>query len=81
MLPDVVFGALREEGVSVILISQGSSEHSICCAVPRDQAEARDERIAVPTTIRDDFAEIVGTLDEPDRAFAANRDAPATAWR
>ncbi|MBU6377053.1 MAG: bifunctional aspartate kinase/homoserine dehydrogenase I [Gammaproteobacteria bacterium] len=34
-----LFGALREEGISVVLISQGSSEHSICCAVPREQAE------------------------------------------
>ena len=34
-----LFGALREEAISVILISQGSSEHSICCAVPLDQAE------------------------------------------
>ena len=34
-----LFGALREEGISVILISQGSSEHSICCAVPQAQAE------------------------------------------
>ncbi|MCP5467172.1 MAG: bifunctional aspartate kinase/homoserine dehydrogenase I [Steroidobacteraceae bacterium] len=34
-----LFGALREEGVSVILISQGSSEHSICCAVPLEQAQ------------------------------------------
>ncbi len=34
-----LFGALREEGISVILISQGSSEHSICCAIPLDQAE------------------------------------------
>jgi bifunctional aspartokinase / homoserine dehydrogenase 1 len=33
-----LFGALREAGVSVILISQGSSEHSICCAVPQAQA-------------------------------------------
>ena len=33
-----LFGALREESISVILISQGSSEHSICCAVPREQA-------------------------------------------
>ena len=33
-----LFGALREEDISVILISQGSSEHSICCAVPADQA-------------------------------------------
>ena len=29
-----LFGALREDGISVILISQGSSEHSICFAVP-----------------------------------------------
>jgi aspartokinase/homoserine dehydrogenase 1 len=34
-----LFGALREESISVILISQGSSEHSICCAVPQEQAE------------------------------------------
>ena len=33
-----LFGALREENISVILISQGSSEHSICCAVPAAQA-------------------------------------------
>ncbi len=36
-----LFGALREEGISVILISQGSSEHSICCAIPAAQADAR----------------------------------------
>src|SRR6202000_1986713 len=34
-----LFGALREEGISVILISQGSSEHSICCAIPSEQVE------------------------------------------
>ncbi|MFT3728811.1 MAG: bifunctional aspartate kinase/homoserine dehydrogenase I [Terricaulis sp.] len=34
-----LFGALREAEVSVILISQGSSEHSICCAVPEHQVE------------------------------------------
>jgi aspartokinase/homoserine dehydrogenase 1 len=34
-----LFGALREEGISVILISQGSSEHSICCAIPQEEAE------------------------------------------
>jgi aspartokinase/homoserine dehydrogenase 1 len=33
-----LFGALREEAISVILISQGSSEHSICCAIPQAQA-------------------------------------------
>ncbi len=34
-----LFGALREEGISVILISQGSSEHSICCAIPQVEGE------------------------------------------
>ena len=38
-----LFGALRDAGISVILISQGSSEHSICCAVPEADA-ARTER-------------------------------------
>lgn len=38
-----LFGALRDHGMSVILISQGSSEHSICFAIPEveaDQAES-----------------------------------------
>ncbi|HUG07297.1 MAG TPA: bifunctional aspartate kinase/homoserine dehydrogenase I [Acidimicrobiia bacterium] len=35
-----LFGSLRRAGVSVVMISQGSSEHSICFAVPDDQAEA-----------------------------------------
>ena len=35
-----LFGALREAQVSVVLISQGSSEHSICFAVPQTQAAA-----------------------------------------
>jgi aspartokinase/homoserine dehydrogenase 1 len=39
-----LFGALREEAISVILISQGSSEHSICFAVPEVEAE-RAERV------------------------------------
>jgi len=34
-----LFGALRSVGVSVILISQASSEHSICFAVPAGQAQ------------------------------------------
>ena len=33
-----LFGALREVGVSVILISQASSEHSICFAIPESDA-------------------------------------------
>ncbi len=34
-----VFGALHDAGVSVVMISQGSSEHSICSVVRRAQAE------------------------------------------
>ncbi len=34
-----MFYALREVGVSVIMISQASSEHSVCIAVPDHQAE------------------------------------------
>jgi len=36
---DRLFGALREAGVSVMLISQGSSEHSICFAVGEDVSD------------------------------------------
>ncbi|MGA0098371.1 MAG: ACT domain-containing protein, partial [Steroidobacteraceae bacterium] len=37
-----LFGALRDEDISVILISQGSSEHSICFAIPETQAALAD---------------------------------------
>lgn len=36
---DRLFGALRDAGISVMLISQGSSEHSICFAVREDAAD------------------------------------------
>ena len=38
-----LFGALREVGVSVIMISQASSEHSICFAVPEAQGAVAKE--------------------------------------
>jgi aspartokinase/homoserine dehydrogenase 1 len=38
-----LFGALREDDISVILISQGSSEHSICFAIPEAQADRAEE--------------------------------------
>lgn len=34
-----LFSALHRAGVSVVMISQGSSEHSICCVVRASQAE------------------------------------------
>lgn len=40
-----LFGALRGAGVSVTMISQGSSEHSICCVVRADQAQRGREAI------------------------------------
>jgi len=48
---DRIFGALREADVSVILISQASSEHSICFAVPELLAGTARE------VISDAFAE------------------------
>ena len=41
---DRLFGALREARISVVLISQASSEHSICFAVPATSA-ARVEQV------------------------------------
>ena len=40
-----LFGALRDAGISVILISQGSSEHSICFAIPAAQAGRAEEAV------------------------------------
>ncbi|MBS1200518.1 MAG: bifunctional aspartokinase / homoserine dehydrogenase 1 [Proteobacteria bacterium] len=50
-----LFGALREEDISVILISQGSSEHSICFAIPESQAPLADQvvRRAFATELRE----------------------------
>ena len=38
-----LFGALRDAGISVILISQASSEHSICFAVPEREASRAEQ--------------------------------------
>ena len=40
-----LFGALRDSGISVILISQGSSEHSICFAIPEAQAVRAEQAV------------------------------------
>lgn len=48
-----LFAALHGTGVSVTMISQGSSEHSICCVVRADQAERGRAAIA------DAFAEAI----------------------
>jgi aspartokinase/homoserine dehydrogenase 1 len=50
-----LFGALRDAGISVILISQGSSEHSICFAIPEAQAGRAQEAVhrAFDSELRD----------------------------
>jgi len=45
-----LFGALREESISVILISQGSSEHSICCAIPEAEADRAEQVVRAAFT-------------------------------
>ncbi len=40
-----LFGALREAGVSVVMISQGSSEHSICFATLQSEVEIASRAI------------------------------------
>jgi aspartokinase/homoserine dehydrogenase 1 len=40
-----LFGALRDSGISVILISQASSEHSICFAIPEAQAARAEQAV------------------------------------
>ena len=63
-----LFGALREVGVSVILISQASSEHSVCFAVPEAQSE-----LAVTTVQRAFDAEIgAGAIQTVERVVGCS---------
>lgn len=57
-----MFAALRDAGVSVTMISQGSSEHSICCIVPAAQAERGHDAVgaAFADAIADGQVEGVG---------------------
>lgn len=50
-----MFSALHTASVSVTMISQGSSEHSICCVLRADQAERG--RMAVHAAFRDAIAD------------------------
>lgn len=58
------FAALRESGVSVTMISQGSSEHSICCVVRADQADR------ARAALRAAFAEEIGSEQIEDVQLA-----------
>jgi aspartokinase/homoserine dehydrogenase 1 len=60
-----LFGALRDVGVSVVMISQASSEHSICFAIPEAQADlarATVER-AFFTELHHNQIQMIGVTD------------------
>jgi aspartokinase/homoserine dehydrogenase 1 len=61
-----LFGALHEAGISVILISQGSSEHSICFAIPADQAALAERAVrrAFASELRDGQIQSVEVSDD-----------------
>ena len=60
-----VFAALREARVSVVMISQGSSEHSICCVVRAAESRRAQSRAAHRVRAR--------TQHRPDPARATHR--------
>ena len=66
-----MFAALRDANVSVTMISQGSSEHSICCIVPANQADRG--RAAVEAAFADAIADrlVEGVEVTPDIAVLA----------
>lgn len=75
---DRLFGALREAGISVILISQASSEHSICIGVPSPMA-AEAERVverAFAVELRQGFIQSV-TVKNPCSVIAVVGDGMA----
>ncbi|HZN09632.1 MAG TPA: bifunctional aspartate kinase/homoserine dehydrogenase I [Pyrinomonadaceae bacterium] len=60
-----VFGALRAVDVSVVMISQASSEHSICFAVPRVHAELAKKTVQQTFVVEMQHGEIQ-TVDLTD---------------
>ncbi len=64
-----LFSALYRKGISVVLISQASSEHSICCAIPSGQAE--EAKDVAGQTFRDELESFrIHTIEvEPDCAI------------
>ncbi len=68
---ETLFAALHGAGVSVTMISQGSSEHSICCVVRRD--EAGRGRAAIEAAFADAIAggQVEGVRIEQDLCVLA----------
>ncbi|WP_147653182.1 bifunctional aspartate kinase/homoserine dehydrogenase I [Vulcaniibacterium gelatinicum] len=66
-----LFGALRGAGVSVTMISQGSSEHSICCVVRADQAGRARDAVAAAFAGAIADGQVQGVALTPDIAVLA----------
>ena len=63
---DRLFGALRDAGISVTLISQASSEHSICFAIPA--ASARQVERVVREAFRNELEQdLIQSVDVQER--------------
>lgn len=81
-----LFGALAREKVSVILISQASSEHSICFAIEPDAVSRAQESIVAEFALERRAGLIDDLVIEPDACViavvgAAMRDTPGCAGR
>jgi len=68
---DRLFAALKNAGVSVTLISQGSSEHSICIAVPADLAGRASTVISEAFADELDGGQIQSVDITPDQSIVA----------
>jgi aspartokinase/homoserine dehydrogenase 1 len=66
-----VFAALRAAAVSVVMISQGSSEHSICCVVRAAQAQAAQAALEGAFARELAAGQISGVVLTPDIAVLA----------
>ncbi|MEP6770033.1 MAG: aspartate kinase [Acidobacteriota bacterium] len=62
------FGALHQEAISVSLISQASSEHSICLSVPSEHAELARESLRSAFSGELERGELDGVEVSPDLA-------------
>ncbi len=81
-----LFGALAREKVSVILISQASSEHSICFAIEPDAVPRAQESIGAEFALERKAELIDDLVVEPDASViavvgAAMRETPGSAGR
>ncbi len=81
-----LFGALARERVSVILISQASSEHSICFAIEPDGVARAEESIAAEFALERQAGLIDALVVESDASViavvgAAMRETPGSAGR